>query len=381
MAGPSLRDVSVDPREQLEQFKLFESIDEQGDGLRSVTAVHLVLQVVRRPIILIDEPEAFLHPPQALALGRELVTHARDRQLIIATHSTDLLRGILSAGSNATVIRLTRTHDRNNANVVNTESLKDIGTDPLLGSERALDGIFYLGAIVTEGDSDRAVYAMAGSQIHAHHDLFYTHSHDKRSIKKLIRAYKIMDVPAASILDFDVLNETAVLRELLQGHAAVNMIDTILALRERVATAVSTDSDEHRLASAEAEMERQLAEISDTATASDKLTRLARLGDYLKHARDRWRQAKLEGVAALTAEGLEAFAELWALCASVGLFIVPGGELESWLSNAVQAPRTEKNKWVVHALTLMPQLTVLRTADIWGFVDQIHNYISSRPYQ
>jgi hypothetical protein len=46
---------------------------------------------------VIDEPEAFLHPPQARLIGSSLVQDRRDnRQLFIATHSADILSGVLN---------------------------------------------------------------------------------------------------------------------------------------------------------------------------------------------------------------------------------------------------------------------------------------------
>src|SRR5581483_10518213 len=47
-------------------------VAEQGDGFRAF--VHVLLKTLVRPtpIVLVDEPEAFLHPPQARLLGRYL---------------------------------------------------------------------------------------------------------------------------------------------------------------------------------------------------------------------------------------------------------------------------------------------------------------------
>src|SRR6202035_5048673 len=66
------------------------TIQSQGDGIRAFVGVLLHVLVVDRDIILIDEPEAFLHPPQAGLLGRMLATETPDpRQLFVATHSSD----------------------------------------------------------------------------------------------------------------------------------------------------------------------------------------------------------------------------------------------------------------------------------------------------
>lgn len=45
---------------------------QEGDGLRSFVSVPLNLEGREKPIFLLDEPEAFLHPPQALKMGSML---------------------------------------------------------------------------------------------------------------------------------------------------------------------------------------------------------------------------------------------------------------------------------------------------------------------
>ena len=47
----------------------FELLDDQGDGIRSFVGISVALLALKRALFLIDEPEAFLHPPQAFRLG------------------------------------------------------------------------------------------------------------------------------------------------------------------------------------------------------------------------------------------------------------------------------------------------------------------------
>lgn len=86
-------------------------LDEQGDGMRSFVTVLLhVLASTSHSIQLLDEPEAFLHPPQARLLGRYIAEKRRDNsQLFIATHSTDVLDGLIEGGANKVrIVRLRR---------------------------------------------------------------------------------------------------------------------------------------------------------------------------------------------------------------------------------------------------------------------------------
>ncbi|MGW3149098.1 AAA family ATPase [Streptomyces sp. NPDC001177] len=55
---------------------------QQGDGMRSLLGLLVPLVTSLYPIVFIDEPEAFLHPPQATALGRILGAHFRAQQAV-----------------------------------------------------------------------------------------------------------------------------------------------------------------------------------------------------------------------------------------------------------------------------------------------------------
>ena len=44
-------------------------IETQSDGVRAFAGLLLTLIAVRHPVLLLDEPETFLHPPQARAFG------------------------------------------------------------------------------------------------------------------------------------------------------------------------------------------------------------------------------------------------------------------------------------------------------------------------
>jgi len=64
--GNNFDDLPSDTREQLLYFKDKEKLDEQGDGIRSFVATILAILVGQKSILLLDEPESFLHPPTSL---------------------------------------------------------------------------------------------------------------------------------------------------------------------------------------------------------------------------------------------------------------------------------------------------------------------------
>lgn len=85
-------------------------VHEQGDGMRAFVGVLASVLVADRDIIFVDEPEAFLHPPQAYLLGKVLAEETpTGRQLVVSTHSSDFLRGVLDYSSpRVRVVRIQR---------------------------------------------------------------------------------------------------------------------------------------------------------------------------------------------------------------------------------------------------------------------------------
>ncbi len=76
--------------EYYNQVTKLPKLQEQGDGMRSFASILLDTFTSEYSITLIDEPEAFLHPPQARLLGKMLANNNPDnRQLLISTHSED----------------------------------------------------------------------------------------------------------------------------------------------------------------------------------------------------------------------------------------------------------------------------------------------------
>lgn len=70
---------------------------DQGDGVKNF--VGLILNIVAAPFfyLLIDEPDLYLHPPQADLIGRLIGSLKRpETQVFLATHSADLLKGLIS---------------------------------------------------------------------------------------------------------------------------------------------------------------------------------------------------------------------------------------------------------------------------------------------
>ena len=124
--------------------KLFREslLDSQGDGLKSFVSTFLSLKSDQCSVLLLDEPEVFLHPPRARQLG-ELIAEAQkdNRSIFVATHSVEILKGILSKSQDVNVIRITQPQPgKNEITLLEQNILDSILQDPLLRVSPSIGG-------------------------------------------------------------------------------------------------------------------------------------------------------------------------------------------------------------------------------------------------
>jgi len=181
--GDDFSSIPSDPRDAKQPMQQFEKLDNQGDGIRSFVGIAIALLATKRTVFLIDEPEAFLHPPQASRIGRFIAEQASNkRQIVITTHSVDVLRGILNHTNDVKVIRVDRKHQINHFNIPDPSILKRLVNDPLLSSARVLDGLFYSGVVVVEADSDGRFYHIASDKRRNDIDLHFVNADNKQTV-------------------------------------------------------------------------------------------------------------------------------------------------------------------------------------------------------
>lgn len=219
--------VSISYIERLEKLP---TLHTQGDGMRSFAGVLLATSVGRESVMLIDEPEAFLHPPQARLLGTTLVQDRnKQRQLFIATHSTDILRGVLDAESpDVRVIRIRRNGTLNTVRLLSNDRIKELWGDPLLRYSNILDGLFHESVVVCEADADCRFYSAVLDAVMSRRsddakrpDLMFTHCGGKARLAVVIRALREVDVPVRAVADFDVLSEEEPLKSIAKSLGIV----------------------------------------------------------------------------------------------------------------------------------------------------------------
>lgn len=387
--GDNFNDMPTDPRDARPQMETHERLDDQGDGIRSFVGIIVALLILNRGLFLIDEPEAFLHPPQAFRVGALIADQTDEsRQIILSTHSADVLRGILSRTRDVDIIRIDRVGRVNSFKLLESSRLNEIINDPLLTSARVLDGLFYSAAVVVEADSDARFYHAASVKRSPGLDLHFVNADNKQTVPKIVRLYLDMGVRAAGIVDIDVLNDRAELEKSLQtlGFDETELQSLLEAQRE-IAQAVKELPTEERFVAICEKLTEVRAKVDHVVTLPfatseqeqrEKDSLLRQLESRFREMVDMtkaWKSLKQSGRSALPPGAQAAFDRIWAACAAKGLFINPTGELESTLTEYGIPCTTDKKGWITQALQLVPNLESDDTKSPWKLLKSVHEHL------
>jgi hypothetical protein len=262
----------------------------------------------------------------------------QSRQIILATHSADVVRGILSRTSDVDIIRIDRTGNTNHFKHLNAQRLKTIINDPLLSSARVLDGLFYGGAVVVEADADAQFYQAASVKRSRALDLHFVNADNKQTVPTIVKLYRDIGVPAAGIVDSDVLNNRAELEKSLEtlGFSKTE-VAPLVANQDRIAQAIKELPARERLEDLRSKLTVIRAKVEEVAqqtfTSQDdeqrtKAAILRELESRFKEISDMtkaWKAVKQGGRLALPPEAQTAFDEIWSACAAPGVLHQPSG--------------------------------------------------------
>jgi len=333
----------------LRRLEALPTLESQGDGMRAFVGVLLHALVLDHAVLLIDEPEAFLHPPQARILGQMLVREfARDRQLFLATHSSDLLKGLLDVKSTRVrIIRLRRDGSVNPVTQLDNDGIRSVWADPILRSSNVLDGLFHSKVVVCEGDADCRFYAALRDTLcedkasPATRHIMFTHCGGKGRIPVVVAALKTLDVPVAVIADFDLLNNKRNLQAVwksLEGEWGLIEADW-----QQLFQAISTKKPDFDKANLQQEIDSILASVKAPYLPKEAAVQIR---DLLRRS-SAWAHAKMAGTAFVpSGDPTTACNRLLATLRLKGLFLVEVGELEGFARTiAGHGP-----KWVNAAL-------------------------------
>lgn len=316
----------------VEKIEKLPTLHTQGDGMKSFMGILLNTIIDHKSIFLIDEPESFLHPPQARLLGKIIAEDLpENRQLFLSTHNEDFLKGLLEGSkNNLQIIRIERSGNINRVCELNNEDIKKTWSDPLLRYSNILSGLFHKKVIICESDSDCRFYSAVFNSIHEKEnktipDVLFVHCGGKHRIPVAVKALKKLNVPTSVIVDFDILNDKNPLGKIIKEIGGDwNLIEAKWKLVKKSIDSKKSEIEKQELRE---KINKIFDGISENILTDDKLKEINGL---LKKASP-WSYAKESGKLFIpSGNPTQAFDELNKKLNEMGVFIVEVGELEGF---------------------------------------------------
>lgn len=322
------------------------NIKDASDGVKAFTGIITQIIAGDPRVILIDEPEAFLHPALSFKLGKEIAVSASsaEKRLFVSTHSANFVMGCIQSGAQTNIIRLTYQNGVPTARTLPKDKLLRLMRNPLLRSTGVLEGLFYEAVIVTESDSDRAFYQevnerlLREGQSRGIPNCLFLNAQNKQTIHHIVQPLRELGIPAAGIVDVDILKDGGKSwTDFLNGGFVPEVSHIGLG---QIRSAIRQKCDE--------------------------------TGKCMK--RD-------GGIKILAEADKEAAQNLFRQLREYGLFVVEFGELESWLKPL--GAKGHGPSWLIDVFEKMGenpdenQFVKPSTGDVWQFIEQVGSWLKA----
>ncbi len=203
-----------------------------------------------------------------------------------------------------------------------------------------LAALFHEGAMVLESDNDRAFYQEINHRLVAQGEgapsCLFLNAQNKQTVQRIIMPLRSLGIPAAAIVDIDVLKEG--------GTVWGNFLD----------------------GGNVPEVTRKSLEIGRAHLAS--------------RTKEAWKDLKRHGIDALGADDKSACEDLFRQLAVYGLFVAPVGELERWLPALGIGGKAPE--WLVALLDRLGADPMAQdyvgpaTGDVWDFLRGIAAWLA-----
>lgn len=273
-------------------------IENTSDGVKAFTGIMTEILAGDPQIIIIDEPEAFLHPSLAFKLGKEISekTSASKKRIFVATHSSSFILGCISSGAPINIVRLTYRDKKATARILKNDDILSLMRNPLLRSTGVISGLFYESVIVTESDADRAFYQEINERLLKFKpewgipNCLFLNAQNKQTVQTIVRPLRELGIPAAGIVDIDFLKD-----------GGLPLTRTLSSLN--------------------------IPELEHTALSNTRQQLKAKFDETQQNMKTQG------GIDLLTGTNREACQNFLDKMGEYGLFIVGNGELESWLKH------------------------------------------------
>ena len=321
-------------------------IEQTSDGVKAFAGILTEIIAGDPYVLLIDEPEAFLHPSLSFNLGKEIAqaSSSSDKRLFVSTHSPNFVMGCIQSGVRVNIVRLTYRAGVATARLLESKEILTLMRDPLLRSTHLLNALFYEFVVVTEADADRAFYQEINERLLMYKpewgipNCLFLNAQNKQTVQRIIEPLRRLGIPAAGVVDIDVLKEGGrVWSRFLESGFVPDLERTSLATSRGVV-----------------------------------YKRFEEIGREMK---------RCGGTLLLSEEDREAADNLFDRLEEYGLFVVRVGELETWLGKLNASGHGPS--WLIDVFTKMgddPEKEVYMTpedGDVWQFVGQVKKWLSN----
>lgn len=302
-------------------------LDKQGDGIKSYAGILFEAVASERDITLIDEPEAFLHPPQMRRLGETLSSEVQG-QLIVATHSSDILRGFLEGTrGKVRILRIQREGEVNIIYEAEPDTIRELWEKPQLRYSNALEGIFHEQVLLCEDDSDCRLINSVADHINTTRpsqfkDTAYVPTGGKHAIPKVAAVLRRTGVPIKAVFDLDFLAERRLVKDTVVSFGGDWA--RVEQLWERLDAAVRGGVRAKSAAEIRAEIVHILEKAADDDVPKSEIISAMKEGKS-------WGLVKKYGEVAIpNGEATKDLQRLKLALESMGIFLVPVGEIEGF---------------------------------------------------
>jgi ABC-type branched-subunit amino acid transport system ATPase component len=321
-------------------------IEEASDGVKAFTGIVTEIIAGDPAVLLIDEPEAFLHPSLAFNLGKEiaLTSSESEKRIFVSTHSPNFVMGCIQSGAPVNIVRLTYRSGVPTARVLSNQDILRLMRNPLLRSTGVISGLFYEFVIVTESDADRAFYQEINERLLRYNpeigitNCLFINAQNKQTVKTIIKPLRELGIPAVGLVDVDILKDGG---QVWSGFLESSFIPEL----------------EHQsLASLRSAVKQKF---------DDSEKNMKRDG----------------GVEILSESDKEAANNLFDKLAEYGVFVVRKGELESWLPNL--GANGHGPAWLIDVFEKMgedpesPSYLRPSNEDVWSFIGEIKKWFAN----
>jgi hypothetical protein len=195
---------------------------------------------------------------------------------------------------------------------------------------------------VCEADSDRTIYQTVALREFDNQTTLFIHAQSKQTVKDVVGLLRDATIPVCAVVDIDILNSRDELENLLLSLAPSGQFVDLLELRDNLGKTIEGRPDEDVLKNLQTGLSDLLKQLQENQhTLAGARSAIRRIDSTIS----KWSKVKENGLAALGPLRVDA-EKIIQKSKEANLFIVPFGELESWIDVGTR----QKKKWIVLAL-------------------------------